>query len=354
MDITERNDSFEKSDKYFKQLQESYTNKLLNKTEVLKESKDAFSVGKQLKAKQKIKEEEVPPIPEENKEIENTDEVPPPAVDVSAPEGEVPPVEPVETAPEAEMPPVEADAASVEEAKPLEPNPEKALKTQEFAQATIAKGLADIGTFSPETDILPSGIMKKEVQDPQMGAFTILVFPSEFKAGDVVATAFPVMSPAQMATATDEVSNETQPEEPVSEQPPVETAPEAEMPPVEEPTASENAEDEEVKLEESRDPTYVGKKDWKKMLQKILNESVKPEVIKENEDKHLEQLEAELKVAKEKNDVEEVKELEAEIKKYKEEKVSKVAKEKAKEVVKKGQKGLSDEEKEKIKQTEEN
>ena len=246
MDITETNASYEQSAKQFRLMKENYK-KTLNSKIALNEN--AFKVGASLKAgKGVLKEEDV--------EATDAPEVPP-----VSPEGEIAP---------------EATSASAT----IQPDPEKVLKMQQFAQSTIANAFQDLATYSPETDVLPSGILKKEIQDPQNGAFTVLVFPSEFKASDVIATAFPETTGAEMDIAATDAGTEPEVAPESQEAPPVEEI--KELLDVSIGNTTESPEDKNVRLDESRDPTHSGKKDWKKMLNKILNDGVKKKLIKEN------------------------------------------------------------------------
>ena len=364
MDI-EQHLAFEKSDKYFRLMKENYANKLSGKTEVVNESKN-YPKQKTL-GKKVIKEEEVPPKPED--EIAPT----PPPTDVTTPEGDVttpssldvPPVDgTIPPMDGSEMPPVATDdtmpPTDAVSGKPLDENPELKLKTQQFAQATIANSLGDFAQFAPETDILPSGVLKKEVQDPQNGNFTILIFPTEFKAADVVATAYPEPTGAEMDIAATDAANPEGAEVAPSAIPPAAEAPvSTDVPPVEgEPVPGaptpEDEELKEVRLDEKRDPTYSGKKDWKTMLNKLLNESTKKAVIKEEEKKEV-SMEDRMKNLQEKlkNATGEEKEaVEEDIASLK----SIMAKAKTKEVVAKGQEKhkVSAEDKEKVEKTEEN
>jgi hypothetical protein len=370
MDI-EQHLEFEKSDKYFRLMKENYANKLSGKSEVITEGKgvkSGFAVGKSLKKQQGVKgfkEETVvePPKPE--------DEMTPPPSDVNAPEGDVttpasidvPPVEGGDIPPaddtmipgETSVPPTDAVSGEV-----LPENQELSLKTQQFAQATIANSLGDFAQFDPATDVLPSGVLKKEVQDPQNGNFTILVFPTEFKAADVVATAYPEPTGAAMDIAATDAANPEGAEVATSEVPTAaETPVDTSVPPVEgEPVPEEEPkpEDEalkEVRLDEKRDPTYSGKKDWKAMLNKLLNESTKKAIIKEEEKKEV-SMEDRMKNLQEK-----LKNATGEEKEAVQEAIdalkSRMAKAKTKEVVAKGQEKhkVSAEDKEKVENTEE-
>lgn len=250
MDITSRDSHFEKSDKHFKLMKEAYLKKLSGKTTVLKEAV----------------EPEVAPIEPE-------------------PVSDTPVDGAVDTPIDSEIPPTDSTEAplSTTAGTALTDNPELVLKTQAFADATVAKAFETLGGFSPETDILPSGVLKKEISDPQLGNYTILVYPSELKAVDVAVTAYPEATGAENEIAQADAENPEGAEGAVPETTP-EVAPEgSEVPttPEEEPLKEEKSE--EQRLDESRDPTMVGKKDWAVQLRKLLKESV----IKEEEKKEV-------------------------------------------------------------------
>lgn len=347
MDINSRDEAYEQNEKRFKTLKENYLKKYINK-EVINESlidKKRSELVKTL-AKNGINKSvnDINGI-DEAEQSEAPIEPTPNGSDVATDTPVDGSTEPTPTATPEEGP------ESSTSGKALEDNQDQVLKTQEFANATVAKGLETIGGgFNAETDVLPSGVLKKEVQDPQLGNYTILVFPSEFKAADVVATAYPTPDGADMADAEADVEGSTEPAPevgtdetpaPTGEVPPVESAPEEEK--------LQEEENEEQKLEESRDPTVVGKKDWKKMLQKRLNESLKKVMNEETEDdlnKKIKNLEEKIKNSsgEEKEAAEEA--LEA-VK-------SRKAKMKGKEAADKTKQGaLSDKDKEKVKDTEE-
>lgn len=236
MDLSERIEHFNKKDKQFKSLKESYF--AIRNKQVLKEADE---------------HEETEPV---------GGEVEAPVVDDTAVAQTEPEVGTEDAGVTDDIAAAPVDTTS---GKVLEANPETVIKTQAFADATIAKALATIGGgFDATADILPSGVIKKEVSDPQLGNYTILVYPTEFKAADVVATAYPVATGAETEIAQDEVAPEETPVE----------GSQTEAPTASEPVEGEKSEedlagDEEVKLEEARDPTYVGKKDWKKMISKL-------------------------------------------------------------------------------------
>lgn len=331
MDINDRDASYEKQGKTFISLQEGWKLMVSGKKKLLTEGKDAFAKQKELKKKQGVKElkEEVPMEVKKDEVVDAAAEVPPVSTDTpevpvdAAATPAIPPVDPTAVA----VPPVDPTAVpAVDGAVGLVASPEKKLATQQFVQSAL-KGVTS-GDANNADLVTEYGFFKADVADPANGQYVVLAYPVGMKLKDIAAIAEPVETPAALA-ATGDVSAEpvvgevpgAATEEPSEVEPGLEGSPE-DAPE----DAAEPKEDEESLNESARDPISVGKKNWSAFLRGILNES---------EDKHLTQLEKELKDAEAKGDKDEVAELKKEIAAHKEKKVSETGKKNAAEVVKK-------------------
>lgn len=284
-DANSREMEFEKGQHTFNNIQSAWKQIL---TEGTKKG-DAKTVAAQLMKKQgitKMEEEDVKPV--DDKPAEDPAAVPVDAP-TDVPAGEVPPgLDPA--AAEPAPAPISTDAPEGDVAAPAEVS----LATNDFVQKTLS-GLP--GDVSKEAD--PTGIFKATVNDPQSGAFMIVVYPlsaftSIHEVADIIEppkdqagaptdvpptdAAAPVptdVPPTDVHPGAGEVPPTAAPTDtPVSD--PAAPAPETTPAPVEEPKEDEEIkeedekcedkkedEEDEKKIEESRDPTVVGKKDWK-------------------------------------------------------------------------------------------
>jgi hypothetical protein len=276
MDINDRDANFEKQEKTFTHLRESWKNISSGKQQVLTEgkAKDGFAVGKALKSKQKVKPmtEEVPTEVKKDEVIPAPEETPAP-VSVDAPE--VPPVDGTSLPPVdgAEVPPVETG---------LQPNPEKQVATQQFVQSAL-KGVTS-GDADNKTLVTEFGFFKADVSDPANGQYVVIAYPADMKLKDIASVVEPVETPAEVAAAGDAEADEAGKVEPAPE----DTASDLGGTPEDAASTDETKpEDDEMLKESVRDPISVGKKNWKTFLRKLLNEGTVLEESKkvEKEDK---------------------------------------------------------------------
>jgi hypothetical protein len=337
MDINDRDANFEKQEKTFTHLRESWKNISSGKQQVLTESKakDGFAAGKALKSKQKVKPmtEEVPTEVKKDEVIPAPEETPAP-VSVDAPE--VPPVDGTSLPPVdgAEVPPADGtslppvDGAEVPPAETgLQPNPEKQVATQQFVQSAL-KGVTS-GDADNKTLVTEFGFFKADVSDPANGQYVVIAYPADMKLKDIASVVEPVETPAEVAAAGDAEADEAGKVEPAPEGSPEDAASDlggdaaTDLGGTPEDAASTDEtkpEDDEMLKESARDPISVGKKNWSSYLRKLLNEGTILEESKKEEKGEKEEKE-EKKDVKEvceekeekKEDVKELKEEEKEV-----------------------------------------
>lgn len=297
-DLTERENAIEKGKQLNKTLKESWSHKMTEGTFV---KGDGFSTGKHLhNIKKPFKEEEELDAPVDDA-VPPTDDVPAP-VSVDEPEGatakeneaslatkefidslqlpteanfvELPKaVAPVEDVVTPEEPTVASEVAPEGEevvAEQEEVTPEESTVDGEVAPEG-GEVVAPEGDVTPESAMESSGVFMGEINDPQHGAFKIVVFPVSLynSIADVAAAVDPVSNEVAGDEVVDDLGAEESPlnpEEPAPvEEPVVEPVEDEELAEEVQPEEKEEEEEEdEQTLKESKQyPTGQGKKDWK-------------------------------------------------------------------------------------------
>lgn len=309
MDINERDQHFEKGEKNFLKLKESF--KKIFETSLLNE--DAFAAQKKLKKnlKEEEKPEDVEKVEEPKAEEPKADEP------VAAPEGDVAPAGD-EVAPAADAAPAPVDVSAPEG----DINSQDQLATREFV-SKFMKGLPSDINF--ETSVDANGIFKAPVNDQHEGQFVVVVYPAAkniHQVADLLEPALPAPGAAvdPALASVDPAAAGAAPAVPAVD--PAAGAPVDAAAPAVDPAAAapsdasaldvpaeggeeedemketvceaegcldeackthgkkmeEECEDEEAKLEKQRDPMMEGRKNWKSYL-KVLTE--KKQAIKE-------------------------------------------------------------------------